>query len=138
MLLLSVPSNTWYGRGTPPSGREVRTRIRLAKYLLDTLAPGLPVYGSCDEDYGWLVPLTDAQVQSLRDQYPESLDDDGRLYLSNGGEHADELEVEFGGELRTVMVTVRPPYPGEENDIAQPPVDREQLWENWWDNYGKN
>ena len=137
-MLLAVKSNTWYGRGTPPTGHQVQGRIRLAKHLLDLLAPGLPTFGTCDEDYGWIVPLTDEKVQELRDNYPDSLDDGGCLYLSNGGHYADELEIEFEGEQETVMVVVRQPYSCEGYDLAQPPVDREQLWEDWWDNYGKN
>src|SRR5262245_19010625 len=104
--ILSVNSNTHYGRGTPLTGPENRRNVRLAKYLLDLLVPGLPAYGYCDEDYGWQVPLTDEQAKAILARYPDSMQEYEYIYLSNGGKYADMLEIEFEGNTILASATM--------------------------------
>ena len=134
--VLTVMSHTHYGRGTPLSGTQERFNIRLARHVLDLLAPGLPTYGYCDEDYGWMVPLTDEQVAALRARYPESLDDCGILYLSNGGKYQDMLYLDFEGKKVSIQAAIDTPFWTDMLVLKGPVVDRDHLFEDWYDNFG--
>lgn len=136
--VLIIPSGTHYGRGEPLTGREVENRLHLGRVLLDLLVPGLPVYSTIDEDYLWIVPLSPEEEAGLRLRYPESLELDGWVYLSTPeAEYDDEFAFEHEGEKHAEQVRIRDVYPHEDKDLQREPLDREKLFADWFDRYGR-
>jgi len=137
--ILLVESGTHYGRGTPPSGEEIRESIRVAKAVLDAIAPGLSIYGYCDEDYGWIAGLYDADYQRIRQQYPASMEEHEFLYVHDGrSEYADMFVVDVDGQPQERMATIRPLRREDKRFLESKPVERtlDGMMKDWFDNYG--
>ena len=139
--MMIVNSDTWYGRGSSPDGEEVRAKIRAAKAVLDLLVPGEPIYGYCDEDYGWIVRLAGDELDELLRQYPDSLVEDGTVYLHNGKSDCEDMfTVEVDGRLVDRMVTVYAIAPHHEKALNRTPVERtlSAMIADWYENYGSH
>lgn len=136
--ILTVESGTHYGHGTPLGGEEVRRSIRVAKAVLDSIMPDKPIYGYCDEDYGWIVSLDEADYRQIREQYPGSLEEHEFLYVHNGrSEYADMFVVDVDGQPQERMATIRPLRRGDGKFLNSKPVERtpEAMFGDWFDNY---
>lgn len=134
---LFIWSHTHHGRGDPLTGAEVKSNIRLARHLLDLFAPGLPTYGTYDEDYGWFVPLSDEQIRALMERYPKSWEECGSIYLTDGSSRYDDMmTIEFEGTNHEVAVPISN-IDQYDLDRMTVPVDRDKLWLDWYDHYGR-
>lgn len=132
MLVLYIASRTHYGRGTPPTQAEVRRNIEAVQLVFDEIVPGRKVYGYVDEDYGWVVPLSQEEKQEILRRYPESFEEYGIAYLHNGAEYADEFVASNGQTLRANVLDLP--------DVATAKAVEctyEALHQDWFDNYGR-
>ena len=137
--VMIVNSDTWYGRGSGPDGEEVRAKIGVAKAILDLLVPGKQIFGYCDEDYGWIVRLTNEELDGILREYPDSLVEENTVYLHNGkSEFEDMFTVEVDGKWVDQMVTVYSVAPHHEKAFGGEPVERtlRAMIADWYDNYG--
>lgn len=137
--ILLVESGTHYGHGTTPTSEEVRKSIRIAKAVLDAIVPDRPIFGYCDEDYGWFTVLDAADYSQIHQRYPRSLAEHEYLYVHNGpGEFADMFVVDVDGQPQERMATIRPMRHEDKRFLDSEPVERtpEAMYRDWFDNYG--
>lgn len=132
MRMLIVWSRTHYGRGTPLKHEETCRNIRLALATLDFVAPGLPIYGYADEDYGWACLLSPEQEAEICQRFPTSLREFDYVYIhTEDAEYADMLVVD-GVDVQAVIHD-QPDY------NWQLPIARnfEAMYADWFNNYGR-
>ncbi len=138
MKALYVWSNTHHGRSTKPTAKTIRHNINTAKALLSLFVPGEKAYGYCDEDYGWVVPLTDEQVASIQKEYPLFLIEDEYLYLHNDeAQRNDEFIITVDGQPTAGLAVIceMPDYVQKAIKDAKP-VNVDNLFDDWFENYG--
>jgi hypothetical protein len=146
MKVLTVLSNTHYGRGTPHTNEENRESIRIALQAIeDIIVFDSPVFGFGDEDWGWMVSITEELYAKLLKRFPDSMAEGEYLYVHNAeaGKYADEFEVSTGGKTMAVIEDWNN-LPQFKRDAlvgpkASPPVERsfDAFYINWFENYGK-
>ncbi len=145
MKVLTVMSGTHYGRGRPHTNEENRESMRIALQAIEDIIPNAPVFGFGDEDWGWMVPITEEQYIDVLGRFPDSMVDSGQLYVHNAeaGKYADEFEVSTGGKT-IATIEAKDDLPqvfldALEGPKASPPVDRtfDAFYQNWFENYGR-
>lgn len=146
MKFVVAMSNTHYGRGTPPTSAQNRANIKRALDALNLVIPNKPAYAYGDEDYGWAVPITEEEEAEILSRFPESLIEDGVVYLHDGKKNpkgttfCDMLTVDG----QQIMVTIQEavaynPMVTHAGEPIEPVVDRtfDAFYDDWFDNYGR-
>jgi len=144
-------SDTWCGCGEQKTPDEIRQGILAALAVLDQIAPGKPIHGYMDEDYGWVVELSDQDYDGILARFPDSLVDAEagteplHTYVHNGGsEYQDMFIVDVEGAKVERMVTIVT----SDNErftahfqryLDSSPVERtcKAMIKDWYDNYGQ-
>ena len=114
-----MKSNTHTGRGGPFLGKHIRENLQECYEALQALATNALTLGYCDEDYGWVSPLNDEMLQTLRSR-PDA--------------HVDDDEICFNQFEECAFVSLN--VDNWQDILCGDPVDREALFDNWYDNYG--
>ena len=116
--ILYVMSNTHTSRGDPLPGKYIRENLQECYEALQTLAANALTFGYCDEDYGWVSPLDDEALRALRSR-PDACVDGHEIFFN-----------QF--ECASVILDVD----DWQGILCGDPVDRETLFDDWYDNYG--